>query len=458
MQLTPLPSHWRLGLAGMAAIGVTFGFARYGYGLFLPEFRREFGLPVSLVGLIGSASYAGYLVALLLVGGLVARFGPRPLVVAGGLSATVGTALVALAPGPGTLTAGLVLAGSSSGWAWAPYSDAVDRTVPRPLRARVTGAIATGTAFGVVLAGPLALVTRDTSWRYAWLVFAALSLVTTVYNARVLPSGPHTPGPGTRGAGTHGAGTSPSVGVGTGSGARARLRHHLRRFARRAAVPLFLTALLYGLVGAVYWAFAVEAVVGAAGERSVLVPVFWTLMGLAGTAGVLTGHAIGRHGLRRVHTGLFTGIAAAVAMLGLAPGSLPAVLGSAVLYGPCFMAGSGLLAVWSHEVFPEQPSTGFSGTVFFLGLGTLAGPALVGALAGTYGLRTALVLTAALGATAPLVRPHRAMAHRPERGGEPDHDGERDHDGGRDHDGERERQGIREGERGEAEAASCCRA
>lgn len=445
MQLTPLSPHWRLGLAGMAAIGVTFGFARYGYGLFLPEFRRDFGLSVSAVGLIGSASYAGFLVALLLVGGLVARFGPRPLVIAGGLSATVGTALVALAPGPGTLTAGLVLAGSSSGWAWAPYSDAVDRTVPRPLRERVTGAIATGTAFGVVVAGPLALVTRDTSWRYAWLVFAALSLVTTVCNARVLPSGSHT-------SPSHGAGRAAQPGF------------RIRQFARRTVTPLFLTALLYGLVGAVYWAFAVEAVEAAAGERSVLSPLFWTLMGVAGTAGVLTGHAIGRHGLRRVHTGLFAGIAAAVALLGLAPGSLPAVLGSAVLYGPCFMAGSGLLAVWSHEVFPEQPSTGFSATVFFLGLGTLAGPALMGALAGTYGLRTALVLTAALSATALLVRPRRTAPRVTERGNGGrcgNGDGDWDEGSDRDEDRDRDRGGDGDRDRGtkavaEAVGGSSC--
>ncbi|MGP3988757.1 MFS transporter [Streptomyces sp. 3N207] len=388
-----LAPHWRLGLTGMAAIAVTFGFARYGYGLFLPEFREHFGLSVSLVGLVGSASYAGYLVALLLVGGLVARFGPRPLVVVGGMCATVGTALVALATGPGTLTAGLVLAGSSSGWAWAPYSDAVDRVVPPALRERVTGAIATGTAFGVAVAGPLALAARGTGWRFAWLVFAVLSLATTLANARVLPSGPHVPRPA----------DAPYARNGTAP-------RGLRRFARRAAVPLFATALLYGLVGAVYWAFAVEAVTSAVGAHSPLSPLFWTVMGLAGTAGVLTGHAIVRHGLRRVQAGLFAGMSCAVALLGLAPGSLPAVLGSAVLYGPCFMAGSGLLAVWSHRVFPEQPSTGFSGTVFFLGLGTLVGPGAVGAVAGAYGLRAGLLLTAVLGALALAARPARRVS------------------------------------------------
>ncbi|MEW2396759.1 MFS transporter [Streptomyces sp. NPDC046862] len=399
-----LPPQWRVGLAGVTAIGVTFGFARYGYGLFLPEFRREFGLSVSLVGLIGSATYLGYVAALLLVGALVSRCGPRPLVVAGGLSATVGMGLVAFARTPATLTAGLILAGTSSGWAWAPYSDAVDRMVEPGLRERVMGVIASGTAFAVVVAGPLALTAHGARWRYAWLTFATAALLTTLYNARVLPGGTHRP------AATETAGARPGARPGTRRGAWPGVRW----IARRPAVPLLLTALSYGLVGAVYWAFAVELISGAAGVagdaggargNASTSAVFWTVMGLAGTAGALTGSAIARHGLRRVHALIFGGIAAAVALLGAAPGTPAAVMLSAVLYGPCFMAGSGLLAVWSYRVFPDRPSTGFSVTVLCLGAGTVAGPAVLGFVSDAYGLRTAFLATAAVAALTPLVRP-----------------------------------------------------
>ncbi|NGO79131.1 MFS transporter [Streptomyces sp. YC504] len=369
----------RLAVAGISAIGVTFGFARYGYGLFLPELRAEFGLSVSLLGLIGSATYVGYLVALLTVGALVGRFGPRPLVVAGGLCATVGMGCVALAQGPGLLIAGLVLAGTSSGWAWVPYSDAVDRMVPAGRREHVMGAISSGTAFAVVLAGPLALLAHGTGWRYAWLAFALAALASTVYNARVLPGGSAAHKPGRGGAG--------------------------RVTYRRSAVPLLLTAVVYGVVGTVYWSFAVELISGSTDTGTATAPLFWSLMGAVGMAGALTGHAIARFGLRRVHAGLFLGIAAAVALLGLAPGALPAVALSALLYGPCFMAGSGLLAVWSHRVFPERPAAGFTVTVFFLGLGTIAGPALLGAFAELHGLRAAFLLTAAVTLLALLCAP-----------------------------------------------------
>lgn len=47
---------------------------------------------------------------------------------------------------------------------------------------------------------------------------------------------------------------------------------------------------------------------------------------------------------------------------------------------------SALLATRSSLVFVEQPSTGFSATLFLLGTGSVVGPAALGTLAGSFGL------------------------------------------------------------------------
>ncbi|MFG2501200.1 MFS transporter [Streptomyces sp. NPDC048441] len=407
-----VPVQWRVGGAGMAAVGVTFGFARYGYGLFLPEFRRAFDLPVALVGLIASASYLGYVAALLLVGVLVTRLGPRPLVVIGGLFAAGGMGLVACARGPATLTAGLVLAGTSPGWVWAPYSDAVDRMLAPQLRERAMGAIATGTAFAVTVAGPLALATQGPQWRKAWLAFAAAALLATLGNALVLPGGGRAHPAGNSGAGRE---AHPATDEHPPRTLHRAPRPGISWLARPAALPLYATAFSYGLVGAVYWAFAVEAVSDHAGAYAdVAAPLFWTLMGLAGTAGVLTGHTIGRYGLRRVHRWIFAGLAGAAGLLAVAglPGAaLPGALLSALVYGPCFMAGSGLLAVWSYRVFPDRPTPGFTATVLFLGLGTITGPALLGLLAEHQGLPAVFAATAIASALTQLLPPPKTRSH-----------------------------------------------
>ncbi|WP_324801777.1 YbfB/YjiJ family MFS transporter [Stackebrandtia sp.] len=367
---------WRIGVAGVAIIGVTFGFARYGYGLFAPRLRAEFGLSMGVVGLIGSATYVGYVLALVTVAAWSRRLGPRAMVVAGGVASTVGLTTVALAHDTVVLVAGLVLAGTSSGWAWAPLSDAVDRMVAPSGRERVMGLIPSGTAFGVVAVGLAALAWADDQWRWAWVCFAAVSAVVTAFNALVL--------------------------VGHGRAERGSLPRPAR-FLRRAAVPLHLTAVSYGLVGAVYWTFAASAV-----SAGGVVAVFWTVMGAAGTLGVAAGVVIGRLGLRVTHAYVFASLGLAVALLAIAPGSTVAVMASAILYGPAFMAGSSVLAVWSYQRFPDHPAGGFSVTLLAVGVGTIAGPALLGAVAERGGLAGVFAVTAAIAAATLLVAPRRA--------------------------------------------------
>jgi MFS family permease len=70
------------------------------------------------------------------------------------------------------------------------------------------------------------------------------------------------------------------------------------------------------------------------------------------------------------------------------------------------------LAVWSYQVFPERPATGFSATVFFLGLGSVVGPATMGVVAAHAGLSATFLVTAALAMLTLLARP-RPLATRP---------------------------------------------
>ena len=82
---------------GLALIAVTYGLARFAYGLFLPEMREAFDLPPSWLGLIGAGSYLGYCVAVVVSLVYTSRTGPRLMAVAAGAVAVVGMALVAFA-------------------------------------------------------------------------------------------------------------------------------------------------------------------------------------------------------------------------------------------------------------------------------------------------------------------------------------------------------------------------
>ena len=377
---------WRLGLAGFFAIAVAFGPARSGFGLFLPDFRRQFGLSTEMSGVIAGGSYGGYLVALSLVGLFSARFGPRWFLTVGGLSATIGLVLVALAPNAPTLAVGLVLAASYAGWSWSPYNDAVENEVPPRSRGRVLSAISTGTTFGLAMAGLIALATGlwGLPWRAAWLGFAAAALAVTVWNARTLPAGVQESGP--------------DAGVG-GNG--------LGWLLRPGSVVLFAVTFSFGIETGFYWSFAVDLISRSGVLPSEAGPIFYIALGTVGFVGLLTGDAVGRFGLRLILAMCFVSLGAVGLLLGFAPASWVAVGASAAFLGASLMCTSALLSMWSSLLFPERPSAGFSAGLMFLGIGTIVGPVALGAFAGHSGLQAAFLAT---GVLAVLTTPVAALA------------------------------------------------
>lgn len=142
-----------LSAAGFAATAISFGPARMGFGLFVPEFKSVFSMSQSMVGLVSSFGFAGFFVGLLIAQFFVNRWGPEFPVLSGLIAATVGMGIVALAPNVPVLTTGVFVAASSAGFAWTPFNDAVHRKVREVDRPTALSKISTGTSVGIAAAG-----------------------------------------------------------------------------------------------------------------------------------------------------------------------------------------------------------------------------------------------------------------------------------------------------------------
>ncbi len=369
----------RLALAGFLATAVAYGPARTGYGLFVPDFREEFGLSTGIAGVIGSGLQAGFLLALAATALLFARLGPRLLVAAGGVSATFGMLLVAASPNAMILAAGVLVAGMSAGFCWSPYNDLARQTVQARSRARVLSVVSTGTTLGIAMSGLVALaaVVGNLPWRAAWLAFVASAAASAALNALLLPR--MVPGAAMRER-EAAAGRRPSFGwlFTSGSG------------------PLFVVASSFGVVNAFYWSFSADLVSSAGITLPNAGPILYAVLGAAGFAGLLTGDLIDRLGLGVTLRITLLCLGIGTVLLGADPGSLAVVGASAVLYGAGVMLMSALLSVWSSTVFDERPSEGFTAALLFFGVGGVVGPAALGALGGAFGLGTAFVVAAAV--------------------------------------------------------------
>ncbi len=339
--------------AGLAIVGVTYGLARYCFGLFLPDIRQEFNLSPEMIGLIAGMSYMGYLAATFAGSWLSTTVEPRLPILLGGIAAATGMTMIALSPDPWILAIGVFVAGTSPGLAYPPFSDVIVRHTETSRQNTVYAWINSGTGFGVAFAGPLALYAGE-DWRLAWLIFAGMALTITVWNMLALPKQRVRPGR-----------TAAVVSV--------------RLLAERTARPLFVAAFLFGIITAVYWTYAVELLLLLTSNPRDAI-LFWIVLGIAGVSGCFAGGLVNRWGLRNTYLTLSL-------VVGLAVGTLPLVIGtpfgifaSAACFGAGFIVMTALFGMWSMRIFREMPSIGFGFTFFLISLGQGVGPVVSGFL------------------------------------------------------------------------------
>jgi len=69
------------GATGFGLIAVCYGFARFAFGLFLPQINADLSLSSTLSGLISGGSFLGYCIAIVLSALLTDRFGARSIAI-----------------------------------------------------------------------------------------------------------------------------------------------------------------------------------------------------------------------------------------------------------------------------------------------------------------------------------------------------------------------------------------
>ena len=349
-QATAVMRTSRTVLPGVAMIAVTFGLARYGYGLLLPEMRAEFGMGADAAGFISSGAYLSYLVANAGVVGVTARYGARVAVGLAAALAAVGMAVIAAAGSVPVLAVGVIVAGAAAGLAYPPYADLVDRQVAEPKRDAAWSAISSGTGWGVAVAGPIAVVAGD-QWRVAWSGFVVLAVVAGVVAVRLAP---------------------------------AHERRHLTRpqlswtwfFCPRSR-PLLCSAVIVGVTSSVWWAFGVDAM-RAGGVDATSARVVYAACGVASVLASFSGAAYDRLGLRTGYLITCGLLAGSLGVFGLATERVSAALLGAVAFGVFYCAIIAAQGIWSSRVFPSHPAAGLAAVNTALTVGTLLGPTLAG--------------------------------------------------------------------------------
>lgn len=342
------PPTYRTVLPGTAMIAVSFGLARYGYGLLLPEMRTELSIGPGTAGLISSGAYVSYLLATIGVVRLTGRRGPQAAIWLAAALAAGGMLVVATAEDPVVLAVGVLVGGAAAGLAFPPYADLVARSVAPRRRDLAWSTISSGTGWGVAVAGPVAIA-AGSHWRVAWVVFVALAVGAGVVAGLLAPAHrerPHRP------------------------------RLSWTWFLCPRSRPLLVSAVLVGAGSAVWWSFSVDAL-RHAGIEATPARVVYAVCGAAGIIASASGTVFDRFGLRPGYLVGCVLLAGSLALLAVAAG-LVAALTAAVLFGIFYNAVVAAQGIWSARVFADHPSAGLAAVNTALTIGTLAGPTVAG--------------------------------------------------------------------------------
>lgn len=366
-----------LGMAtlGSGVIAVTYGLARFVFGLFLPAIREEMTISPALSGVIGALPFLSFVFAILVAPWVTRRLGVRRASVAAAGLAGIGLVTIALAPVPLLLAAGVLICGISTGLSSPVMAQAVYLTVPSVLRGRVNATINAGTSLGIALAMPAVLVWAD-AWRSAYIGFAALAGVGALASLFYLPR-------------EESSDTTPR--------GRKSFLPDVDREQWLGVGRLTVMAVAMGTVSAAYWVFAPDAVISAGGLASSQTAWMWLAVGIGGLSGSAAGDLISRFGAAASHALGLIVMSGALALLAVDPGRFYLMLISAALFGAGYMTLSGFYLVRSTQIMVDAPSFGPVLPLLATSIGQVAGSPLAGWLVGAQGHAMAFMVFAALG-------------------------------------------------------------
>lgn len=356
-----------LALTGFSLIAVTYGMARFSWGLMLPAISAEIPFNPQQAGMLSACSFVAYCLTILTAAALTDRYGTRLTALLASLSAAAGLLLLACASSPLLLAAGLFIAGLSAGLASPALAAAVSDRIPAAGQPRTNTLINAGTSVGIILT-VVSLSVLPGGWRAACLLFALLSLACVLPVMRVLS--------------------------GHAASRAARVRHWHQRLYRRSMHRLMSIALISGLVSAAWWSFGSALLRQHVGVDAETARLLWLIAGGAGIVGAATGPAAARIGLNGVYRLSLCGMAVPLLVLAWSRGESTGLAIAVACCGAGYVTLSGVLLVWGARATAGDPATGVGILFFMLAVGQVAGSLLFGQLYASLGASTTLTLFA----------------------------------------------------------------
>jgi predicted MFS family arabinose efflux permease len=377
MQASTVKHNVNLLAAAFALTAVSYGLARFAFGLLLPQIRTELSLDIGTTGWIGSSAFVAYCIGVCITFALNRACSPRTLAFAAALASTIGMVIITLSTTGWVLGMGVALAGLSTGLTSPPLATAVSLQFDDAHRPKANAIINAGTAAGIVFSGLASLIAFG-GWRELYILFSAISCAVAVWVLYAVPTG-------------HERTASEPVSFAI--------------FKRPGMLALCTGSFLMGLSSTAVWTFGGSLLRDEFDFTQSDIAWTWVALGLAGVAGAMTGVFVQRFGLVRVHWVSLAGMAAGIVGLSFTSVSMAFAFISVALFGTSYITSSGAFLIQGIRLLPDRPDLGLGMPFLILASGQSAGSPLFGVLMTHWGVGIALAVFAGAALLSGCIRP-----------------------------------------------------
>ncbi|MBC7191975.1 MFS transporter [Marinobacter sp.] len=367
-------------LLGAALVAISFGLARFAFGLFVPPIRAELELSAYAIGVIGALPLVSFSLAMLVAPFLADRLGARnTAMLAGGLGAA-GLGLISQSAGGLSLGAGVFACGVCTGLMMPALTAAMQVTVKRSKHGRVSSVMNAGTSIGVIVAVP-AILFLTGGWRYAYSAFAVLAALGVLATWFFIPS------------------VSRLMPVGASPPPPVSALQWWRLF------RLSLFAFVMGFVSAAYWIFAPDLAVNVGALPPGGTGWLWLAVGIAGLGGAVVSDLADRNNPPITHALMLVMLSASLALLAASPDQLVLSVFSALVFGLAYMSLTGLYLLTGIRLLPGRLSMGPVLPFIACALGQAAGSPVVGLLVEQFDYADAFSIFCVIGILVAMLSP-----------------------------------------------------
>ncbi|MDI6957676.1 MFS transporter [Pantoea sp. Pa-EAmG] len=339
----------RLTLSGFMLIAVTYGLARFAWGMMMPQVAQQISFSPRASGMLAACSYLAYCLATPGATLLLARWGVRSTAMLAALTAMLGLLLLAAASSAWLIAGGLFIAGLGAGLASPALASAVSRQIDASRQTAANTLINAGTGAGIIVSVPIFMLMPG-GWRAACCCFAALALISLLLARYYLPAGRADPS-------------------GSPVGWRDRLHN-------RALQRVIIIAFLSGVASAAWWCFGPDVLRQHSHLNESHASMLWLVSGAAGILGALTGPLARCIGMRQVYWLAQLAMAVPLLLLAALTHFSYWLVPAAALCGAGYVTLSGILLVAGAAAMPQNAASGVAAAFLTLAIGQIGGAIL----------------------------------------------------------------------------------